>query len=110
MKLFEFAEDSPLRIGLVAVLTQLKERIKSSGGSGFKTSELIELLRNNGIHIDQNALADLITKDPLKNIIQNINGNNVSFVGIDSPDQFSSNDGESDTEKTVKNMAKRAIK
>jgi hypothetical protein len=31
-------------------------------------------------------------------------------VGIDSTDQFSSNDGESDTEKTVKNMAKRAIK
>lgn len=108
MKLFEFVDDNPVRINLISVLSQLKERIKSSDQSEFRTDDLIELLRDNEVYIDREGLTDLVTREPLNNIIKNINGDVVQFVGVES-DSVDSLD-KSESERTVKNMAKRAIK
>lgn len=108
MKLFEFVDDNPVRINLISVLSQLKERIKSSDQSEFRTDDLIELLRDNEVYIDREGLTDLVTREPLNNIIKNINGDVVQFVGVES-DSVDSPD-KSESERTVKNMAKRAIK
>jgi hypothetical protein len=107
MRLFEFASDDPLRIKLVAITDQLKDRYQHSS-KPMSTDAFLEFLGDNDITVGIEDLRDMIQKPPLINIIDDIKGDNVIFKGQKkeprlptSPDQ---------AEKTVANMAKNAIK
>ncbi len=80
MRLFEFADNDPLRVKLVAVVSQLKSRISDTNTKEPMTTDaLIELLAQNDIEVDKSDLYDMVKKEPLSNIIQNINGHEVIF-------------------------------
>lgn len=114
MKLFEFDSGNSLRIKLVAVTNHLKAEVEHHPGSVMSTDELIDLLRKNDITIDKSDLFDIVTKDPLRNIIKNINGDEIVFKGQASTDTETDTEmGEpqtTDTQKTLSSMAKRAMK
>ena len=74
------------------------------------TDELIDLLKKNDITIDKSDLFDIVTKDPLKNIIKNINGEEVQFKGQPGTGTEMAAPEESDTKKTLSTMAKKAMK
>lgn len=105
MRLFEFEKDDPLRIKLVAVASQLKADYEQSQ-TPLSTDQLLQIFKKNGISLDKTDLFDIVKKDPLKNIIDNVNGQEVVFKGEEpmpgttqSPDQ---------AQATVNQMAKRA--
>jgi hypothetical protein len=109
MRLFEFADNDPLRVKLVAVVSQLKSRISDTNTKEPMTTDaLIELLAQNDIEVDKSDLYDMVKKEPLSNIIQNINGHEVIFKGQTSNDMSDLDPGEN--EKTREKMAKSALK
>ncbi len=109
MRLFEFADNDPLRVKLVAVVSQLKSRISDTNTKEPMTTDaLIELLAQNDIEVDKSDLYDMVKKEPLSNIIQNINGHKVIFKG-QTPNELSDLDP-GENEKTREKMAKAALK
>ncbi len=110
MKLFEFDDSNSLRIKLVAVTNQLKAEVEHNPESSMTTDELLELLKQNDITIDKSDLFNIVAKDPLKNIIKNINGDEVLFKGQSEAGAGLSEPEVSDTQKTVSTLAKKAMK
>jgi hypothetical protein len=105
MRLFEFEKNDPLRIKLVAVASQLKADYEDSQ-TQLSTDQLLQILTQHGITLDKTDLFNMVKKEPLKNIIDNINGTQVIFKGQEpiqgstqSPDQ---------AQKIVSQMAKNA--
>jgi hypothetical protein len=109
MKLFEFADDDPLRVKLVAVTNQLKDRIVQSGQT-MTTDELLNFLKGNDIVLDMSDLFDIVKKDPLKNIIHNINKEEVIFKGQEDTKQLGGEPKVGEHEKTRQQMASKALK
>jgi hypothetical protein len=110
MRLFEFDEDNSLRIKLTAVTSQLQSRIEDTGyEKPFSKDSLLNLLKRNGIALSGDELMDMIKKAPLKNIIGNIQGDDVIFKGQEPDSSDEEMDKETDKE-TVKSMAKKANK
>jgi hypothetical protein len=108
MRLYEFAEDDPLRVKLAAVTNQLKERTKRSG-STLSTDELLEFLRKNRIVLDKSDLYDIVQKEPLSNIIKSVNKDVVTFVG-QSEEDTEIEPRPDDSEKIRQQMASKAIR
>lgn len=109
MRLFEFADNDPLRVKLVSVLSYLTSRIDDTNTKEPMTTDaLLALLAQNDIDIDKSDLYDMVKKEPLSNVIQNINGNEVIFKGQTSNDMSELDPGEN--AKTREKMAKAAIK
>ena len=106
MKLFEFAEDDPLRVKLVAVTDQLKNRIVQAGQT-ISTDQLLDFLKANDIVLDKADLFDIVKKEPLKNIIHNVNKDEVIFKGQEGAEQMGAEPKQSDLEKTRQQMAKK---
>ena len=79
MRLFEFADDDPLRVKLAGVATQLK----ANSNEPMPLDEFIEILRSNGVSLDEGDIFDIIKKEPLVNIIQDIEDKQVVFKGQD---------------------------
>jgi hypothetical protein len=77
MRLFEFADDDPLRVKLAGVATQLK----ANSNEPMPLDEFIEILRSNGVSIDEGDIFDIIKKEPLVNIVQDIEDKQVVFKG-----------------------------
>lgn len=77
MRLFEFADDDPLRVKLAAVASQLK----ADSAEPMPLDKFLEILRSNGISIDEDDVFDIIKKEPLMNIIQDIEDKQVVFKG-----------------------------
>jgi hypothetical protein len=106
MRLYEFVEDNPLRVKLVAVANQLKS--KFTGNEKMSTDAFLKKLKQNDIDLDKSDLFDIVKKEPLSNIISDVNSNEITFKGQDS-DQMPTDD-ESENEKTLKSMASKALK
>lgn len=110
MLLVEFMEDDPLRIRLTAVVSQLRARRKDTDTKQpMKVRSLINLLKDNDINVTKHDLFDMIKVAPLKNIIDNIQGENVIFKGEHGEENTADVDSDK-TEKTLDKMAKRASK
>lgn len=110
MKLFEFADDNPLRVKLVAVVSQLKSRMQDTNNQEpMSTDALLNLLKQNGVDIDVSDIYDMVKKDPLVNIIKNINGKEVIFKGQQAGDDDMDLDS-SENEKIRQQMASKAVK
>jgi pyruvate/2-oxoacid:ferredoxin oxidoreductase alpha subunit len=81
MRLFEFANDDPLRVKLMAVANQLKSKMDRP----LPLDLFIEILQHNDIVVDESDIYDLIKKEPLRNIVKDIEDHNVVFKGQHIP-------------------------
>lgn len=107
MRLFEFAGDDPLRIKLATVTKQLQDRVEKTGQT-ISTDQLLNFLRQNDIVLDKPDLFDIVQKEPLKNIIKNVNKDEVTFVGQE--DEVSMDPKPDEAEKVRAQMAKSVLK
>jgi hypothetical protein len=109
MRLFEFESDRVTLARLVALTNQLKTDLDDGKISdNYTVDQLLDYFQDYDVILDVNDLYNMIKEPPLKDIIKNIQGDRVVFKGqqeekIDKP-------ATADNEKTVANMAKRALK
>lgn len=106
MRLFEFDSSDPLRVKLTAVTSQLKARIGEEGSTKpMSTDSLLSLLKNNDIIIDKSDIYDMVKKEPLSNMIDDIRDDQVVFKGQKPMRGTMTPDN---AEKIVSQMAKKA--
>jgi hypothetical protein len=107
MRLFELSNPNPLLVRLVAVTSQLTSEIDSGDQhSDWTVDELLQYYKDNDIILAKQDLYDMIKKPPLKNKIDNIQGDKVIFKGQDSPVEPE----EEDSKKVIDQMAHKAMK
>lgn len=106
MRLYEFANDDPLRVKLTAVASQLKSQYQDSE-TPLSTDEFMHILKQHGLPFGKPDLFDIVKQEPLKNIIANINDEKVTFVGDEQLDVDADQD---ESDKVVDQMAKKAMK
>lgn len=107
MRLFEFALDDSLRIRLIAVINQLKARLSDSNSSlKMNTTAFINLMRKNGIELTLDELFDIYDKDPMSQLIDNLNNTEVTFKGskTDEENLDSASQDMDDTMSDVENL------
>jgi len=111
MRLFEFDDRDPLRVKLMAVSNQLKEKLKGSART-WSTDEFLNFLKTRDIILDKEDLFDIVQKEPLVNIISNVNNDQVVFKGQEHkvPKSKPEQGKTPDHEKTLKQMASKQIK
>jgi hypothetical protein len=95
MRLFELAGPDPIVTRLVAITDQLKSELDSKNiDPQMSVDQLLKYLSDYDIVVDVSDLYNMIQKPPLKNIIDNIQGDQVIFKGHDetqpAPDQTQS--------------------
>lgn len=108
MRLFEFAEDNPLRVKLAAVTKQLQDRAIKVGRP-MDTNEFLKFLADQGISLELADLFDIVKKEPLSNIVQNINKDQVIFKGQEDTGQLGMEPKPDEAEKVRQQMAKKAM-
>jgi hypothetical protein len=108
MLIREFAGDDPLRVKLTSITRQMMARRRDTNATEpMSVRSFLNLLSDNDINVTKDDLFDMIKRAPLKNIIDNIQGDNLVFKGEHGRDNKA--DVESDREeKTLDRMAKRA--
>lgn len=104
MRLFEFAQDDPLRVKLTAVSSQLESRFKNQN-QPLPLDLFLEILRKSDIAVDEDDIYDLIKKEPLVNIIDSIEGGNVIFKGQSGAE--GEENGPDENQKTLQAMASK---
>ena len=106
MRLFEFIDDDSLRLKLTAMCVELRaDALKT--GKILTTDEFVQKLTSLGIPIETSDLFDMVKKEPLKNFIADISGENVIFKGQKGAEEADDQDKQ---EKIVKDMATKALK
>jgi hypothetical protein len=109
MRLFEFAQDDPLRVKLSVVASKLKSNSEYAK-TPITTQDFVAMLQKQGLPIEESDIYDLIKKEPLSNIIDSIEQGHVIFKGQQKPAGGASNQqGPDQNEKTIKAMAKKQI-
>ena len=112
MRLFEFdgRQDRAMTAQIVALINQLKHEI--DGGevdpNNYTVDDLLDYFQQYDVILDVDDLYNMVKVPPLKDIITNIQGDKVVFKGYQGDTAEKPEGG--DSEKTVKQMAKRAIK
>lgn len=114
MRLFEFAENDPLRVKLTAVADQLQSKALDSNRT-MSTDEFLRFLTKYGLNINKSDLFDIVQKEPLSNFIANVNKDKIIFKGQEEePEQSVGNAADipqpEESGKIIKQMASRAIK
>jgi len=104
MRLFEFAQDDPLRVKLTAISSQLESRYKNQD-QPLPVEFFLDILRKNNIAVDENDIYDIIKKEPLVNIIDSIEGGNVIFKG--QAGAQGEEQGPDQNQKTLQSMASK---
>lgn len=112
MLLFEFdaKQNSAMTAQIVALTNQLEQEINDGevDPNNYSVDDLLDYFQTYDVILDTDDLYNMIKVAPLKDLIHNIQGNKVVFKGhgdIDSLDQPEDQD-----KKTVKQMAKHALK
>lgn len=107
MRLYEFDPEGSLITKLVAVTDQLQSAIEAADTiPNWTVDKLLDYFERNDIMLDVQDLYNMIKKAPLKNIISNIQGDNVIFKGqTDGAEK-----PEDEQQKIVKSMAQHAMK
>lgn len=106
MRLYEFAD--PIVTRLVAITDQLKTDLETNEvGPEMTTDQLLDYFAKYDIVVDVTDLYNMIQKPPLKNVISNIQGDNVVFKGYETPNEV---EPQNDSDKVVAQMANKANK
>ena len=112
MLLFEFDRDrdSAMVSQIVALTNQLKQDVESGevDADNYTVDDLLDYFQNYDVILDVNDLYNMVRVPPLKGVITNIQGDKVVFKGHQGDTAEKPEGG--DSEKTVQQMAKRAIK
>lgn len=92
MRLFELEGPDPIVTKLIAVSGQLKDDLESGEvSSDWTVDQLLEYFRDYHLTLDREDLYNMIKNPPLKDVIDNIQGDKVVFKGQgeveQSPDQ-----------------------
>lgn len=104
MRLFEFAKPDPLVTKLVAVTDQLKTELdQDQTKTNMSVNQFLEYLQKYDITLDKTDLYSMIKKPPLKNIIDNIQGDDIVFKGFAEPEM-----PDDQQKNVVQQMAKNA--
>ena len=110
MLLCEFDQDSAMVSKIVALTNQLKQdREDGIVGDNYTVDQLLQYFQKYDVILDKKDLYNMIKVPPLKGVIKNIQGDHVIFVGQQEDTAEKPEDG-GDSEKTVKQMAQRAMK
>lgn len=108
MRLYEFTDTDPIVTRLVAITDQLKSDIDSGDvGPEMTTDELLKYFSNYDIVVDTTDLYNMIQKPPLKNVISNIQGDNIIFKGQEGDGEMA-NPPIDQSQKIVSQMADKA--
>lgn len=116
MRLYELVENSNMSLTLDILVDQLKDDVDDEKiDKEIKVDDFIKFLGNNGIPVKIDNLYDMIQVPPLNKIVNNIKPDPetdeqmIVFKGGDE-EISSTADQKSDQEKTVAQMAKKAMK
>lgn len=109
MRLFELDDTKSMATTIVAISNQLKSGLDSNkiDRKNYTLDKLLSYFYDYGIIIGKDDLFSMIKKDPLKQVISNIQGQKVVFTGHE--EEKVSAKPEKDKE-TVKKMAHKAMK
>jgi hypothetical protein len=107
MRLFEFAEDDPLRVKLTVVANQLKSN-SDIAREPMPVQDFVITLQKEGIPITNSDIYDLIKKEPLSNIVDSIDNGHVVFKG-QQPEKEMGGEGPDENQKTLQQMAKKQV-
>jgi hypothetical protein len=103
MRLYEFAD--PMITKLVAIADQLKSDLEQGEADpNMSVPDFLQYLKKYDIIYDKTDLYDMIKKLPLKNLISNIQGDNIVFKGFGTPEA----PPEDESQSIVAGMAKKA--
>lgn len=112
MKLFEFDRDQDRAMvsKIVALTNQLQDDIDTGeiNADDYTVDELLDYFQKYDVILDETDLYNMIKVPPLKDVITNIQGDKVVFRG--HAGVSAKKPGGGDSEKTVQQMAKRAMK
>ena len=104
MRLYEFDRPDPVVTKLVAVSDQLKTDLEhDQSKTNMTVDQFLKYLQKYDITLDKLDLYNMIKKPPLKNIIDNIQGDNIVFKGFAEPNMPAD-----DQQQVVKQMASNA--
>lgn len=105
----ELFEDTGLKTRLMAVVAQIRSRREDTGADKpMTTRALLNLLKKNDISVSREDLFDMIQKAPLKNLIDNIEGDEVKFRGERGTAEPKTDKTADKLDKTLDKMADRA--
>lgn len=109
MLLYEFDSGSAMVSKIVALTNQLKQdREDGTIGDDYTVDQLLDYFQKYDVILDVNDFYNMIKVPPLKNVIKNIQGDQVIFVGQEELKHEKPEN--TNSEKVVKQMAKRAMK
>lgn len=108
MRLFELEIDHTDKIRLIPAVGQIKSDLEKGKSISNNVEDLVDYLQKNDINISAEDLFDLYKLPPLNQVISNIQGDEVVFKSKE--DDIQNSDQESEQEKTVAQMAKKAMK
>ena len=75
----------------------------------MSTDEFLRYLSKFGLNIGKSDLFDIVKKEPLSNIIQNVNKDQVTFKGQQGAEELAPKPDVGDSEKIRQQMAKKAM-
>jgi FMN-dependent NADH-azoreductase len=108
MRLFELAGPDPIVTRLVAITDQLKSELDSKNiDPQMSVDQLLKYLSDYDIVVDVSDLYNMIQKPPLKNIIDNIQGDQVIFKGQGAG--AGEAEDETQSQQVVQQMAQNAM-
>lgn len=113
MKIRELLEDKSsgdLPLELSAVVNQIASRVIDTGTKNpTSIAAILSILNDLGINLTVDQFKDMANNPPLNNIIANVAGNKVTFIGQkkSTGDKIEKPGGETET---LEKMAKRAEK
>lgn len=101
--------DDSMQVKLIGIISQLHGRLKDTATKKpFSLTSLLSLLRSENISVSEKQFRDMIKSPPLSNLIADVKGNDVIFMGDDSPKSDMENPDQ--TTDTLDKMAHRAAK
>ena len=107
---FDRDQDSAMVSQIVALTNQLQQDVDSGeiNADDYTVDELLDYFQQYDVILDVNDLYGMVRVPPLKGVINNIQGDKVVFKGHQGDTAEKPEGG--DSEKTVQQMAKRAMK
>lgn len=105
MFLYEFDETKPLVSKIVVATDQLRTDVEKGLIQNWSVDNLLDYYSKYNIILDKDNLYSMIQKDPLKQVVKNIQGSNVVFKGQDDDTKTKPDENK----KIVKQMANKTL-
>ncbi len=106
-ELFEDESSEDLSLKLSAAMNQIASRVIDTGSkSKMNLTAILNMLHEMGINVSEQQFREMVVNDPLKNIVANVEGDDVTFIGQRKETSTSIKPNQSTD--TLEKMAKRA--